>query len=154
MFDSTPTIHRRWRFCFVEKRGARICFDGRSQSVQMVSRSEYGQLLKIPTEHGRMYPVEVRNEQRRCQDNEKNMSEQEVRTPQRHFDDLHDVLASRLRQGRVTKTATVPLAGPPGPIGLVVLVLTRQEDGDDNLLNGALNGNNADNPENSVRCVP
>ena len=41
------TIHRRCLFCFVENNGGRICFDGRSQTINQVSeikkRFEYNE---------------------------------------------------------------------------------------------------------------
>ena len=53
-----------------------------------------------------------------------------------------------------TESTTVPLARPPCAVGLVVLELTREEDGDEDFVHGTLNGDDCDQPKYGVRCVP
>ena len=44
----------------------------------------------------------------------------------------------------IAKVAVPPLAGPPGAVGLVVLELTGEEDGDQALVNSALDEDDRD----------
>lgn len=43
---------------------------------------------------------------------------------------------------------------PPGPVRLVVLELSGQEDGDQNLENAALDSHHRDDTKHGVRCIP
>jgi hypothetical protein len=38
----------------------------------------------------------------------------------------------------ITQSSAVPLAGPPGAIGLIVFELSTEADGDENFVDGAL----------------
>ena len=87
-------------------------------------------------------------------DEEKDVTCEEVGAPQRQLDDLDDVLARRLRHCVVAQAAAVPLAGPPRAVRLVVLELTGQEDGDEDLVNSALDVDDGDETENGMRDVP
>ena len=85
--------------------------------------------------------VNERDERWWRHNNHENMSKEEVGAPQRHLDNLDNVFTSRLRHGGVTKSTSVPLARPPSAIRLVVFELTGEEDGNQELLYGTLNGN-------------
>lgn len=82
------------------------------------------------------------------------MAEQEVVRPERHLHNLDDELASRLGHRGRAETAAVPLTSPPCAVRLVVLELTSEEDGDQELLNGALNGHDGDDTQDRMRDVP
>jgi hypothetical protein len=71
-----------------------------------------------------------------------------------HLDRLDDKLASRLAEDVGTEAAVEPDTSPPGAVGLVVLELSRQEDGDENLEDGTLDSNDGNHAEDSVRSVP
>ena len=53
-----------------------------------------------------------------------------------------------------TKPTTIPASGPPCSVGLVVLELTRKEDGDENLMDSTLNCDDGYQTQNSVRRIP
>ena len=84
------------------------------------------------------------------QDEQEDVADEEVGAPERQLDDLDDELPCRLRHGVRSKTTTVPLARPPRAIGLVVLKLTRQEDSDEDLVDGALDVDNGNETQNGV----
>lgn len=52
------------------------------------------------------------------------------------------------------KSTTIPASGPPCSVGLVVLELTRKEDGDENLMNSTLNCDDGYQTQDSVRRIP
>ena len=54
----------------------------------------------------------------------------------------------------MSEAPTVPLASPPGPVGLVVLELAGQEDRNKNLLNGPLDCNDGDDTKDGMGCIP
>jgi len=54
----------------------------------------------------------------------------------------------------VAKSTTRPATRPPSTICLVVLELARKENGDKDLVDGTLNGDNADDAQNCMRCIP
>ena len=101
-----------------------------------------------------MQLVDEWNEHRRCHDHQEKVSEQEVRCPERHLHNLDDEFTSRLGERGRAEAAAVPLAGPPRAIRLLVLELTGEEDGDEDLLDGALDGDDGDDSENGVRRIP
>jgi len=72
------------------------------------------------------------------------MTQQEIATPEGHLHDLDNELTGRLRHSRVTKTPAVPFTGPPGAVCLVMLVFTREEHSNQDLLGSTLDGNNSD----------
>lgn len=53
-----------------------------------------------------------------------------------------------------SQAASVPSASPPSPVRFVVFELTRQEDRDENLVDGPLDSDHAYQPENRMRSVP
>lgn len=90
----------------------------------------------------------------RCKNNHEDMTKQKVRAPKRHLDNLDNVFTSGLRQCRGTKAPTVPLAGPPSSVRLVVLIFTSQEYRNKDLLDSTLNGDDGNDTEHCVRSVP
>jgi hypothetical protein len=101
-----------------------------------------------------MQAIEVRDEDTRRQEDEENVSHEEVGAPKRHLHDFDDEFTGRLRKGRATEAASVPAARPPSTVGLVMLVLTGEDDGDENLLDRPLDGDDADDTQNRMRRVP
>ena len=101
-----------------------------------------------------MEAVNIWYQDRRGEDEKKDMARQEVRAPQRQLDDLHDELARRLRHRGRAQAAAVPLARPPRPVRFIVLELTREEDGDEDLVDRALDEDDRDETEHGVCDVP
>lgn len=101
-----------------------------------------------------MQLVHERDEHRRRHDYQQNVCKQEVGRPEGHFHDLHHEFASGLGECRRAEAAAVPLAGPPGAVSLLVLQLTREEHGDENLLDRTLDGDDGDDTEYRVRRIP
>lgn len=97
-----------------------------------------------------MQTVNVRYQDWWRQKEKKEVTREEVRAPERQLDDLDDELPCWLRHRVRAKTATVPLARPPCTVGLIVLKLTRQEDSDENLVDGALDVDNGNETQNGV----
>jgi len=98
--------------------------------------------------------VEPRDKQGDSQDDQQDVSQQEVRTPKRHLDDLDDIFTGRLGNRGGSKAAAVPLTSPPSPVGFIVLELTGQEDRNKNLLNGSLDCDDGDDTEDGVGSIP
>ena len=98
--------------------------------------------------------VNERNENGDRQDHQEDVTKQEIRAPQRHLDDFHDKLTSRLGHGRVTKATAVPFTRPPCTVCFVVLEFTRKEDCNKDLLDSALNGNDSDDAKHCMGCIP
>ena len=98
--------------------------------------------------------VNSRDQHRWGQDHQEDVTQDEIRTPHREFDNLDDKLTSRLHESRGTELDTMPFTRPPCPIRLVVLVLSGQEYSDQDLGDGALNGNDGDQSEYCLRGVP
>jgi hypothetical protein len=145
------TIHRRCLFCFVEKRGARICLDGRNQTTNIISmNSQKPSVNHRLTEHRRVQLVSKRYQDRGRQNYQKNVAQEEVRPPERHLDNLHDKFPSWLRHRRRAQPSPVPLSCPPRTIGFVVLVLTSQEDGNQEFLDSPLDGNDGNDTQHCM----
>lgn len=106
------------------------------------------------TKHCRVEAIGPRNQDRWCQNDQQEMSCQEVGTPQRHFDDFDDKLSSRLRYSGVAETPTVPFPCPPGAIGFVMLIFPCEEDCDQDLLDGPLNGDDGDYAKYGMGGIP
>ena len=106
------------------------------------------------TQHRRVQPVHERNEHRHGHHDEQKVREQEVGPPERHLHDLHHKRARGLRERGRAEAAAVPLARPPRAVCLLVLKLAREEHGDENLLDGTLDGDDGNDTEHSVRRVP
>jgi len=101
-----------------------------------------------------MQPVGEGDQGGWCQNDQENVTKQEIRGPQRHFHDFHNELASWLRHCRRAKATSIPFTSPPCAIRLVVLELAGQEYGYEELLNGPLDGNDRNDSQNSMRYIP
>ena len=53
-----------------------------------------------------------------------------------------------------SESTSVPLARPPRQVGLVVFEFSGQEDGDEHLVDGTLDVNDANKTEDRVRNIP
>ena len=78
------------------------------------------------------------------------VTQDEVRTPEGHFHDLHDELSGRLGDGIVSKATAVPFTSPPSSVCFIVFEFTRQEDRNEDLRQGTLNSNNGNNSQDGV----
>ena len=96
------------------------------------------------TEHHGVQAVEVRDEDGGSKHEQQDMAEDEIRAPKRQLDDLDDEFTRRLRHGVRAKATAIPATSPPSPVRLVVLELTTEEDGNEDLVDGALNGDDGD----------
>ena len=83
-------------------------------------------------------------------DEQEEVSQKEVTTPHGQLDDFDDVFAHWLGPGTRPEVPSVPIASPPCPICLVVLVLTTERDSYENLENSALHCNDRDEAENGM----
>ena len=101
-----------------------------------------------------MQPINERNEDRRRHDDQEEVAQQEVGTPEGHLHDLDDVFTSGLREGRRSEATAVPLSGPPCSVSFIVLVFTREEYGNEDLLNGTLDSDDGDDTKHGMRCIP
>ena len=101
-----------------------------------------------------MEAVDVGDEDGRGEDEEEDVAHEEVRAPERQLDDLDDELARGLRHRVRAEAAAVPLARPPRAVRLVVLELAREEDGDEDLVDRALDEDDDDQTEDRVCDVP
>ena len=101
-----------------------------------------------------MEAVNIWYQDRRGEDEKKDMARQEVRAPQRQLDDLHNELTRGLRHGVRAEAAAVPLARPPRAVRLLVLELTGEEYRDEDLLDRTLNGDNGNDAEHGMRRIP
>lgn len=101
-----------------------------------------------------MQTVNVWHEDRWRQHKEKEVADQEIRTPQGEFNDLHYQFTCRLRHDVVAKAAPVPPACPPCSVGFVMFELARQEHGDQDLVDSTLNRDNRNETKNGMRRVP
>lgn len=100
-------------------------------------------------------------------DHEQQRDGDKVGREQVHLDDLDHELAQRLahwtrsatstpsaeRTCAAAETASVPPSGPPGAVRLVVTELAREEDGDDDLEQRALDEEHRDGPHDRVADV-
>ena len=101
-----------------------------------------------------MQTVNVRDKDRGCEQEKKEVAGKEVRAPEREFDNLDDELPCRLRHRIGPEASSVPLARPPRPICLVVLELTREEHRDQDFVDGALNEDDSNQPKDGVSDIP
>ena len=97
-----------------------------------------------------MQTINVRDEDRRGQEEEEDVAHEEVRAPQRQFNDLHDELTRGLGHGMRAEAAAVPLARPPRAVRLVMLEFTRQEHGNQELVNRTLDMNDRNETQNRM----
>ena len=82
------------------------------------------------------------------------MTSDKVGRIQAHLDRLDDKLSRRLTERVAAQTAVEPYTRPPRPIRLVVLEFTRQEYGNKDLEDTALDGDDGDEAEDGVGGVP
>ena len=82
------------------------------------------------------------------------MANEEIRTPEGQLDDLDQKLTSGLRHGVIAQPTSVPLARPPRAVRFVVLELARQEDRDEDLVDGTLDEDDSDETEDGMCDVP
>ena len=101
-----------------------------------------------------MEPVKVRHQHRRRQHEQQEVPDEEVRRPERELDHLDDVLARGLAERMRAEAATVPFTGPPRAVGLVVLELAGEDEGDDEFVDCALDGDDGEETDDDVRAVP
>lgn len=101
-----------------------------------------------------MKSVEAGDQRRDRQDHENQMTGNKVGRVQAHFDDLDDELSSGLTEYVCTQATVEPDTGPPSSVGLVMLELSRKEDGDKDLEDASLNGDDGDHTQYDMRSVP
>lgn len=101
-----------------------------------------------------MQAIHIRDKQREREHEQQEVPNQKVGTPKGQLDNLDHELAGRLAHRVCTETTAVPLTSPPCAVRLVVLELARKEDCNKNLVDGALDENDGDKPEHSVRGIP
>ena len=97
-----------------------------------------------------MNAIDVRYQQRWGEHEQQKVAEQNIGAPQRQFDDLHNKLASRLRHCMRAKSTAIPTTRPPRAVRLVMLEFTRQEHGDQELVNRTLDMNDRDETQHRV----
>ena len=111
----------------MEYNGARICFDGRSQTNQNNQQPGlYVTERKNPlTKQSGMETIKVRDKDRGRQHEQEHMPKKKIRTPQRQFDNLDDKLPSGLRHDMRTQPTSVPSSRPPRTIRFIMFELSR-----------------------------
>ena len=124
-----------------------------TEALLFLATYHHGKKRSLTKEHG-METIKVGNGNERRQHEQEHMSKEKIRTPERQLDDLDDKLSSRLRHDMRTQPAPVPSSGPPRTIRFIVFELSGKEHRDQNLVNGALDGDYADKTENGMRCIP
>lgn len=82
------------------------------------------------------------------------MAGDKVGRVQAHFDNLDDEFSRGLTEYVCTQATVEPDTGPPSSVGLVMLELSREEDGDKDLEDASLNRNDGDHTQHDVRGVP
>jgi len=88
------------------------------------------------------------------EDEQNKVAEDEVGSPQPKFDDLDDELTSRLRHSMGAEANAPPFPSPPSSVRLVMLKLTRQEEGYDDFMDCSLNENNSDQSNDRMGYFP
>lgn len=74
-----------------------------------------------------MYGIPIGDETRRSEYEQEEVGDQEVRCPERQFNNLDNEFSGWLRHDMVAQPATIPLSGPPCSVRLIMLELTREE---------------------------
>ena len=74
-----------------------------------------------------MYGIPIGDETRRSEYEQEEVGDQEVRCPERQFNNLDNEFSGWLRHDMVAQPATIPLSSPPRSVGLIMLELTREE---------------------------
>jgi len=75
------TIHRRWRFCFIENKGARICFDGRNQTRAQIVSLVSAKGERRHTEKCCVDTVKVGDQDWRREHEQQQMTKDQIRAP-------------------------------------------------------------------------
>lgn len=101
-----------------------------------------------------MYLVDERNEQWERQPNKEDVAEDEISGKEGTLDDLYEEFSQRLRNRMPAETRRPPLSAPPCSVCLVVLELTREEDGDDRFEERSLDGDSSKHADDDVRHPP
>lgn len=107
-----------------------------------------------PEQHCCVYSVKVGDNSWDCQEQEENVTSNKVGSVKTHLDRLDDEFTSGLRERVRAETTVEPNTSPPRSVGLVVLKLSGQEDGDEDLEDTPLNRHDRDDTEHSVRGIP
>jgi len=76
------------------------------------------------TQDGCVETVKVRNQNRRGQHEQEQVAKDEIRAPQRQFDDLDQKFSRRLRHEVCTQPSAIPPTSPPCAVCLVVFEFT------------------------------
>lgn len=95
-----------------------------------------------PKQDDRMEGVDIGNGEGREHGKQENMAKEEIVGEITKFSDFAQELTSRLRKG--VPTHAVPFSGPPCNIGLIVLEFTGQSEGNDHLVEEALESHSSD----------
>ncbi|KAJ9109911.1 hypothetical protein QFC19_001891 [Naganishia cerealis] len=82
------------------------------------------------------------------------MTGDEVGRVQAHFDNLYDEFSSRLAEHVRSQTSVEPNTSPPSSVRLVVLELSRKEDGDKDLEDASLHSNDRNHAQHDMGGVP
>jgi len=106
------------------------------------------------TENGGVESIEVGNQDRRGEHEQQEMPEEQITTPQRELDNLDHELSRGLRHDVRAQPTSVPSSSPPCLVGLVVLELARQEHSNEDLVDGPLDGDDGDEAQDGMRCIP
>jgi hypothetical protein len=101
-----------------------------------------------------MDTVKVRDHHRQSQQEQQQMPEENVGTPEGQLDNLDDEFSGRLRHDVGAETASIPLAGPPCSVGFVVLEFSSQEHRDHDFVDGALDSDDRDETKHRMRSIP
>jgi hypothetical protein len=101
-----------------------------------------------------MYTIREWYEQYRSHEEEKEVAKQHVPTPQGEFNDFDQELPGRLRHCMCAKPSSVPFPSPPSLVCLIMFKFPSNAERNEELLHGALNGNDGDQAQHRVRCVP
>lgn len=101
-----------------------------------------------------MKSVKVRDNRGDSKEEQQDVTDYKVCRIQSHFNSLNHKLSSRLRESVRSQTPVEPNTSPPRSVCLVMLELSRQEDGNENLEDTPLNSNDRNDTENGMTRVP
>lgn len=100
-----------------------------------------------PEENNRVELIHVRNAQGRQHDKQNEVTQDKVRREITQFGNLAKELTARLGHG--VPSHAVPFSSPPSDVGLIMLELTSQGQGDDELVDEPLDGSHGDHTKNT-----
>ena len=107
-----------------------------------------------PEQRNSMHAIKIRHQHRRHEREQQKVSNQEIARLKTELDHLDDVLARGLAERMRAEAAAVPFTGPPRAVGLVMLELAREDEGDDEFVDCALDGDDGEETDDDVRAVP